>query len=143
MKLEDMPTKELLAMHNQLADKPAGPKSFKTKTDLIARIRKLQPVSEAPRQPKTLKKPEAEPSTKAAATSAADAPKKPREPGVGDRAKKLILETTLPYDAIADRINSEMLGAKATKASVSWYASKMRKAGVQVPPRTKMEADDD
>ena len=142
MKLEAMPTKELLALHNELADKPAGPKSFKTKTDLIARIRKLQPVQEAARQPETPEKHKAEPSTKAKATSAADAPKEARKPGVGGRAKTLILETALPYDAIADQINSEIAGAKATKASVSWYASKMRKAGVEVPPRTKVEADE-
>lgn len=142
MKLEDMPTKELLALHNDLADKPAGPKSFKTKTDLIARIRKLQPVQEATRQPETPEKHKAEPTTKAKATSAAHATKEARKPGVGERAKKLILETALPYDAIAEQINGEIAGAKATRASVSWYASKMRKAGVEVPPRTKVDADD-
>ena len=139
MKLEDMLTKDLLVLHNELVEKPAGPKSFKTKTDLIARIRKLQPVQEATRQPETHK---AEPSTKAKATSAADAPKEARKPGVGERAKKLILETGLPYDAIADQINGEIVGAKATKASVSWYASKMRKAGIEVPPRATVEADE-
>ena len=142
MKLEDRPTKALLAIHNELADKPAGPKSFKTKADLIARIRKLQPVQVAPRQPKKAKKPEAKPTKKATATEATDAPKKPRGSGVGERAKQLILSTALPYDAIAEKINAEIDGAKATKASVGWYASKMRKAGTEVPPRIKGDGDD-
>ncbi|WP_159017265.1 hypothetical protein [Cognatiluteimonas profundi] len=139
MKLEDMPTKALLAMHNELADKSAGPKSFKTKTDLIARIRKLQPPQIAPRQPSMPEKTKAEPTRKAEVASATDAPKKPRGSGVGERAKQLILTTALPYDAIAARINAEIYGATATKASVGWYASKMRKDGVEVPPRAPKE----
>jgi hypothetical protein len=142
MKLEDMTTKALLAMHNELTDKPAGPKSFKTKTDLIARIRKRQPRQVAPRRPARPEKTKAEPTRKAKATSTADAPKKPRGPGVGERAKHLILTTALPYDAIAERINGEIDGAKATKASVSWYASKMRNDGVEVPTRAAKGNDD-
>jgi len=32
MKLEEVPTKELLALHNRIADKPAEPKTFATRT---------------------------------------------------------------------------------------------------------------
>ena len=41
MKLEDMPTKELLALHNRIADKPAGPKTFSTRAKLVARIEQI------------------------------------------------------------------------------------------------------
>jgi hypothetical protein len=135
MKLEDMTTNALLAIHNELADKPAGPKSFKTKTDLIVRIHKLRPPQVTTRRPTRPEETKAEPTTKAKATSASDAPKKPRGSGVGERAKHLIRTTALPYGTIADHINAEIDGAKATKASVGWYASKMRKDGVNVPAR--------
>ena len=41
MKLEEMPTKELLALHNRIADKPAGPKTFATRAKLVARIEQI------------------------------------------------------------------------------------------------------
>lgn len=41
MKLEEVPTKELLALHNRIADKPAGPKTFATRTKLVARIEQI------------------------------------------------------------------------------------------------------
>ena len=41
MKLEEMPTKELLDLHNRIADKPAGPKTFATRTKLVARIEQI------------------------------------------------------------------------------------------------------
>lgn len=41
MKLEEVPTKELLALHNRIADKPAGPKTFATRTKLVARIEQV------------------------------------------------------------------------------------------------------
>ena len=40
MKLEEMPTRELLALHNRIADKPAGPKTFATRATslMVARL---------------------------------------------------------------------------------------------------------
>lgn len=38
MNLEEKSTKELLELHNALADLPAGPKTFATKAKLLARI---------------------------------------------------------------------------------------------------------
>jgi hypothetical protein len=57
MTLEEVPMKGLLHMHNGLTDKPAGPKSFRTKTDLIARLGKLQPAPVAPRRPARPRRP--------------------------------------------------------------------------------------
>lgn len=41
MKLEDSPAKALLALHNRIADKPAGPKTFATRAKLVARIEQI------------------------------------------------------------------------------------------------------
>jgi len=41
MKLEEMPAKELLDLHNRIADKPAGPKTFATRAKLVARIEQV------------------------------------------------------------------------------------------------------
>jgi len=38
MKLEQMSMKDLLALHNEIADKPSGPKTFSTRGKLVARI---------------------------------------------------------------------------------------------------------
>ena len=38
MKLEDMSMKNLLTLHNRIADKPIGPKTFATRSKLVARI---------------------------------------------------------------------------------------------------------
>ena len=41
MNLQEMSTKDLLALHNQIADKAAGPKTFATRTKLVARIEQV------------------------------------------------------------------------------------------------------
>ena len=41
MNLQEMSTKSLLALHNAIADAPAGPKTFATKVKLIARIEQI------------------------------------------------------------------------------------------------------
>ena len=41
MNLQEMSTKSLLALHNAIADEPAGPKTFATKAQLIARIERI------------------------------------------------------------------------------------------------------
>mgnify|MGYP000317067087 CR=1 FL=1 len=38
MNLQEMSTKDLLALHNQIADKAAGPKTFATRGKLLDRI---------------------------------------------------------------------------------------------------------
>ncbi len=41
MNLQEMSTKSLLALHNAIADAPAGPKTFATKVKQIARIEQI------------------------------------------------------------------------------------------------------
>jgi hypothetical protein len=143
MKLEEMPTKELLALHNRIADKQAGPKTFATRTKLVARIEQVAADKNIDLasfgQPKKLKAtaPRAEP--KAEATEAPDATeKKPRGLGVGALARTILMDPAgFPHALVADMVNAQIEGAAATAKSVRWYANDMRKKGVEVPPRQK------
>lgn len=143
MKLKEMPTKELLALHNRIADKPAGPKTFATRAKLVARIEQIAAdknidlsSSGQPKKPKATAK-RAEPKAEAAESPEATE-KKPRGLGVGRLARELLLyETGYPHAVIADVINDRIPGARATAKSVRWYANAMRKSGVHVPERRK------
>lgn len=145
MKLQEMSTKSLLALHNAIADEPAGPKTFATKGKLIARIESIaaagninlasfgQPesaeVSEQHAQPQT---------DDAEAAGAATATKEKRGNGVGKLARRLLMDPVgYPHGLIAAMVNAEIPGAAATAKSVRWYACKMRKEGAQVPERVK------
>lgn len=143
MKLEEMPTKELLALHNRIADKPAGPKTFATRAKLVARIEQVAAdknidlsSSGQPKKPKATAQ-RAEP--KAEATEAPDATeKKPRGLGVGALARAILMDPAgFPHALVADMVNAQIEGAAATSKSVRWYANDMRKKGVEVPPRQK------
>lgn len=143
MKLEEMPTKDLLALHNRIADKPAGPKTFATRTKLVARIEQVAAdknidlaSSEQPKKPKATAK-RAEP--KAEVTEASEATeKKPRGLGVGALARAILMDPAgHPHALIAEMVNAQIEGAAATPKSVRWYANDMRKRGVEVPPRQK------
>lgn len=143
MKLEEMPTKELLALHNRIADKPAGPKTFATRAKLVARIEQIAAdknidldSSGQPKKPKATAQ-RAEP--KAEAAEAPDATeKKPRGLGVGALARAILMDPAgHPHALIAEMVNAQIGGAAATAKSVRWYANDMRKKGVEVPPRQK------
>ena len=41
MKLENISMKDLLALRNKIADKPARPKTFSTRDKLVARIQRI------------------------------------------------------------------------------------------------------
>ena len=41
MNLQEMSTKDLLALHNEIADKAAGPKTFATRSKLLDRIESI------------------------------------------------------------------------------------------------------
>ncbi len=143
MKLEGVPTKELLALHNRIADKPAGPKTFATRTKLVARIeqvaadKKIDLASFG-----QLKKPKAtatrgEPKAEANETPEATG-EKPRGLGVGALARAILMDPAgFPHALVADMVNAQIEGAAATAKSVRWYANDMRKKGVEVPPRQK------
>ncbi|MDG2510081.1 hypothetical protein [Stenotrophomonas maltophilia] len=143
MKLEEMPTKDLLALHNRIADKPAGPKTFATRAKLVARIEQIAADKNIdlasfrrPRKPETAEE-RAEPKTDAAEVSEA-AEKKPRGKGIGALARAILMDPAgHPHALIAEMVNAQVEGAAATAKSVRWYANDMRKRGVEVPARQK------
>ncbi|MEA9913496.1 hypothetical protein VDG39_12385 [Xanthomonas campestris pv. raphani] len=148
MKLDDIPTKELLDLHNRIADKPAGPKTFATRGKLVARIEQIAEAKNIdltsfghPKKPKATA-PRAEP--KAEATEAPDpTEKKPRGLGVGALARAILMDPAgHPHALVADMVNAQIEGAAATPKSVRWYANDMRKKGVEVPPRQKRHPAD-
>ncbi len=159
MKLEEMPTKELLDLHNRIADKPAGPKTFATRAKLVARIEQVAAdknidlsSSGQPKKPKATAK-RAEPKT-----DVAEAPKvvrtidlipetatekAPRGKGVGALARLFLMDPAgTPHADIAAEVNRRITGAQATAKSVRWYANQMRKQGIEVPPRQRSTATD-
>ncbi|WDM67912.1 hypothetical protein [Xanthomonas cucurbitae] len=143
MKLQDTPTKELLALHNRIADKPAGPKTFATRAKLIARIEQIAAdkdldlsSSGQPKKPKAAAR-RAEPKAKDAEAPEATE-KKPRGLGVGALARAILMDPAgYPHAVIAAMVNAQVDGAAATDKSVRWYANDMRKKGIEVPPRAK------
>lgn len=143
MKLHDMPTKELLELHNRIADKPAGPKTFATRAKLVARIEQIAEAksidlssSGQPKKPKATKE-RAQPKAEAAeATDATE--KKAHGKGIGALARAILMDPAgFPHALVAEMVNAQIEGAAATAKSVRWYANDMRKKGVEVPPRQK------
>lgn len=141
--MEEMPIKDLLALYNRIADKPAGPKTFATRAKLVARIEQVAADKNIdlasfgqPKKPKATAQ-RAEP--KAEATEAPEAAeKKPRGLGVGALARTILMDPAgHPHALIAEMVNAQIEGAAATAKSVRWYANDMRKRGVEVPPRQK------
>jgi hypothetical protein len=147
MKLQEMSTKLLLGLHNAITEASAGPKSFATKTKLIARIESIvaykdidlasfcstavDEVAAQDRQPQT------EP-------QATEHPPKPRrattDRGIGRLARELLLDPAGYSQAvIAKMINARVEGAQPTAKSVRWYACNMKKTGTEVPARRKRQ----
>lgn len=146
MNLQEMSAKDLLALHNQIADKAAGPKTFATKAKLLARIeqiaaaRSIDLASFGQGAEPEVTEERAQPQAEAAETTEAptEAEKKPGGKGIGRLARELLLDPAgYPHAEIAARVNAAIPGAKATDKSVRWYAHAMRKKGVEVPPRQK------
>lgn len=139
MDLQGKSTKELLALHNTIADTAAGPKTFAARAKLIARI-------EAIAAAKNIDLTGGQALVSAASAEAPDAPTlnpPPAEPkkrglGVGELARVLLMDPVgYPHALIASMVNAQIPGATATDKSVRWYASKMRKDGIDVPARGK------
>lgn len=151
MKLEEMSMKDLLALHNRIADKQAGLKTFATRGKLVARIEAIAADKNIdlasfgrPQQPEA-----AVPSTQpqAEATESPDAQpetmKAPRGKGIGALARHLLMDPAgYPHRLIAAMVNAQLDGAQATDKSVRWYANDMRKKGIEVPPRQKVHPAD-
>ncbi|KXG17002.1 hypothetical protein LT17_01589 [Pseudomonas aeruginosa] len=136
---------DLLALHNQLALKPAGPKTFASRARMIERIRKLAADKNIdlasfgqPAEPEVTEQ-RAEPQADTVEAADATETKRPRGHGVGELARRLLMDGSgLPHAVIASMVNAEIPGAAATAKSVRWYACKMRKQGVTVPERQKV-----
>jgi hypothetical protein len=148
MKLDDVPTKELLALHNRIADKPAGPKTFATRAKLVARIEQVAADKNIDLasfgQPKRPKAAEQRAQPRAEVTETPDATeKKPHGKGIGMLARAILMDPGgFPHALVAEMVNAQIEGAMATAKSVRWYANDMRKKGVEVPPRQKRHPAD-
>lgn len=145
MDLESMSMAKLLDIHNELADTKAGPKTFASKAKLIERITKTAEVksidldSFRQRSESEVAVRDAEQQTERTEAPEATTETKPkRGKGVGDLARALIMDDAgHPYQLIAAMVNAQVDGASASAKSVAWYASRMRKAGIDVPERKK------
>lgn len=142
MNLAEMSMKELLALHNKIADVPAGPKTFATKAKLLARIAAIaeaKGITDEPPVDPSVPGPRTEidaapPSAKA--TDVVQGANK-RGLGIGELARELLMDPMgYPHAVIAGLVNAQIPGAAATDKSVRWYAAKMRKEGIQIPPRS-------
>ena len=148
MTLEQMSMKDLLALHNRIADKPAGPKTFATRAKLVARIEQIAAdknidlsSSGQPKKPKVTAK-RAEPKAEATETPEATE-KKPRGLGVGALARAILMDPAgYPHALVADMVNAQIEGAQASAKSVRWYAHEMRKKGAAVPERQRVAESD-
>lgn len=145
MELQQMSTKSLLALHNAIADAPAGPKTFATKAKLIARIEQIAAAGSIDlasfgqgTEPEVTEQ-RAQPQAEAAETTETD--KKPVGKGIGRLAREFLMDPAgYPHALIAEMVNAQIEGAQATAKSVRWYAHDMRKKGIEVPPRQKVHA---
>lgn len=146
-----MSTKDLLVLHNRIANKPAGLKTFATRGKLVTRIeaiaadknidlasfgRPQQPEAAIPStqpQTKAIENPDAQPETVQAM----------RGKGIGALARQILMDPAgHPHRLIAAMVNAQLDGAQATDKSVRWYANDMRKKGIEVPPRQKAHPAD-
>lgn len=154
MKLDQMSMKDLLALHNEIADKAAGPKTFSTRGKLVARIEQIvadknidvasfgrpqQPEAAGPsaqQQADAVGSPEVAKTIDLVPEPVAE--KASRGKGVGALARQLLMDPAgTPHAEIAAEVNRQIAGAQATDKSVRWYAHDMRKKGIEVPPRKR------
>ena len=73
--------------------------------------------------------------TKKAPVGAAKKVAQPKGDGVGEMAKKLLVETDHGYAEIVEAIKAKHPKAKTTARSVASIACNLRKKGVEVPMR--------
>lgn len=150
MNLQDLSTKDLLALHNKIADKPAGPKTFSTKVKLASRIQVIiadQHIDLAALWPLGASKVTGldgrSQSDVAETLDAPECEKIQRGKGIGALARQLLLDPKgHPHKLIATLVNEQLDGARATDKSIRWYANDMRKRGFDVPSRQKPNSKD-
>ncbi len=150
MNLQEMSTKDLLVLHNQIADKAAGPKTFATRGKLLDRIGLIAAAKNIDLasfgQPKAAEVTEPHAQQQADAVEATEAPteteKKPSGKGIGRLARELLMDPAgYPHAVIAEMVNAQIEGAQASAKSVRWYAHDMRKKGTAVPDRQRVDGD--
>ncbi|PWB16648.1 hypothetical protein [Comamonas sp. JNW] len=151
MKLEEMNMKDLLALHNRIADKQADTKTFATRGKPVARIESIAADKNVdlasfgrPQTPEAAV-PSAQPQAEAAESPDAqpETAKTPRSKGIGALTRQfLMVPTGYPHALIATMVNAQIDGAQATDKSVRWYANEMRKKGIEVPPHQKADPSD-
>ena len=152
MNLQEMTMRDLLDLHNRIADKAAGPKTFSTRGKLVARIEQIAEAknidlaSFGQPQAAEVTEPHAQPET--SATEATEPPteteKKPSGKGIGRLARELLMDPAgYPHAVIAEMVNAQIEGAQASAKSVRWYAHDMRKKGAAVPERQRAERGED
>ncbi|WP_222910017.1 hypothetical protein [Pseudomonas sp. DNDY-54] len=145
MDLRQKTSAELLEIYNNLAEKKAGPKTFASRAKLIERITKLAEPQGVDlttfRQSEVVEVPDEHIEPQADRTETPEdqtETKKKRGRGVGELARLILMDPMgYPYKLIAAMVNAEISGATASSKSIAWYASKMRKAGIEVPERKK------
>src|SRR5690606_33620328 len=115
MNLQEMSTKDLLALHNQIADKAAGPKTFATRGKLLDRIESVAAAKNIDLasfgQPKAAEvtEPRAQPQAEAAETTEAptETEKKPSGKGIGRLAREFLMDPAgYPHALIAEMVNA-------------------------------------
>jgi hypothetical protein len=152
MNLQEMSTKDLLALHNRIADKAAGPKTFATRGKLLDRIESIVKAKNIDvasfGQPQAAEVAEPHAQQQADAVEATEAPteteKKPSGKGIGRLARELLMDPAgYPHGVIAEMVNAQIEGAQASAKSVRWYAHDMRKKGTAVPERQRAERGED
>ncbi|HCF2525379.1 TPA: hypothetical protein NIC78_002784 [Pseudomonas aeruginosa] len=151
MNLQEMSTKDLLALHNQIADKAASPKTFATRGKLLDRIesvaaaKSIDLASFGQRAEPEVTEPHAQPQADAAGTTEVptETEKKPSGKGIGRLARELLMDPAgYPHAVIAEMVNAQIEGAQASAKSVRWYAHDMRKKGAAVPERQRVAESD-
>lgn len=151
MNLQEMSATDLLALHNRIADKVAGPKTFATRgklldrIELIAAAKNIDLASFGQHAEPEVTEPHAQP--QADVTEATEAPteteKKPSGKGIGRLARELLMDPAgYPHAVIAEMVNAQIEGAQASAKSVRWYAHDMRKKGAAVPERQRVAESD-
>ena len=111
-------TKELLAAHNALVPEDERLTQWKrSKDELAARIADLQAAAEP------------------------EAPKPPRGKGIGLLVRELLVNTSLTYKEIEERVRDEIVGAQTTTRSIASVARALRKQGVEFASRRPTKAE--
>lgn len=134
--LNSMKMNELVKHYNNLGPKrPAGPKTFSSKAVAIARIRSLMDGKGSNAGVKK-EKPVDDTENRAAFNVGSIAGKGK----IGNMIVSYLVQTDikLTHKDILDRVKAAHPNAKTSLGCISWYATKVRNAGVKLPRKTSV-----